>query len=538
MNKDIRGTIYTGFEEWLELNRRFKEDAAGIIADEEADSTHSENADRMQATLNTYRRNLLQSNAIAVFSAFAAGAVGPDLWTVIISPTLELLTEQTVRASWFFDMGHYNLSHLFPKYTLKKIREIEVVTADDNLQKTYQTAYILGYISHIALDILGHLNVNVFAGAYHSQQPDRWETEQSGILENVNVFNNHNKVEHYLDAYIRFFCFEGCYDETNYQYKDIVKTHFGQEKDGKYDEWNFPNFNDYYRNRLSFGLVIKTDGITDEDRDFLDLSTCLPGVFVHRYYLTKGETCDYGVAGDLRVKPFIKQYFWDAYTNKDDWMERKQDGLIDSWLCSGRQSLSDLNTELDKLAFFNIVDDQGWRDPDDQFTTQYYYLHTVIPNMERLVEYTDQFFSPADFGDFIRGTLQIGEEFIDQAMQYLSDGDRSHLDCLDHWNLDTGIAYRIKKGTDTADYEVPVSLDLISVLDLEGLEGWTIPETTDTPVEATRSWEVPVAEDDPEAELQHGETLFSTHKQYNLAMARSIGIEIQVRQTCFYADDY
>ena len=93
-----------------------------------------------------------------------------------------------------------------------------------------------------------------------------------------------------------------CLLQISTPHKNIVIDHFGQkDKNGKYDEWNFPNYTDYYSKKLKFGKVIKTDGLWDEDTHFLDLSTSLPGSFAHRYHLKKKKFCDYGVNGNLRV---------------------------------------------------------------------------------------------------------------------------------------------------------------------------------------------------------------------------------------------
>lgn len=54
--KDIRGEIYDGFDRWLKLNKQFKTAVAAIIAAEAADSTHSENANKMQKILTPTER--------------------------------------------------------------------------------------------------------------------------------------------------------------------------------------------------------------------------------------------------------------------------------------------------------------------------------------------------------------------------------------------------------------------------------------------------------------------------------------------------
>ena len=130
-----------------------------------------------------------------------------------------------------FDLGHYNLSHAFPSLVLRRIRGQSKTLPE--LQRKYQTAYILGYISHIALDITGHIKVNVFAGAYF-QQEKPWETEQSsgwtlGAEAFFKKFNDHNKIEQYFDSLVRFVLFEGYH--TDLQEHDWIRTGVLNQKD-------------------------------------------------------------------------------------------------------------------------------------------------------------------------------------------------------------------------------------------------------------------------------------------------------------------
>jgi hypothetical protein len=499
----IRKQVHDGFKKWLALNREFETKTNQAVIDNDAD--------KMQATVNAYRDALLASDDVAVFSAFCAGAVGPDVWTLPVSG-LGTLATKGVAGGWYFDLGHYNLSHIFPEYTLKKIRGLP-----DDLQRRYRTAYVLGFISHISLDILAHLTVNVFAGAYHKQQQAMWETEQGNIKEKINKLNNHNKIEHYLDAFIRFFCFEGWYSggahaATYRSFKKIVEQDFGQK-----EPWRFPNYTDYFSKIMRFGRVIITNGITnDPDEYFLDLSTSLPGPFAHRYHVT----------GDKAVQPFLREYYANAYADK-----------VEDWLKSGHESLGSINSEIFKLEYFNFIDDQGWRDINDEVSTQYYYIHTVIPNLEKVVANTTDFYSPGAFGHFIQGSMKIASDFIDHAVKYLDTGDSSQLDCLKFWNLDTGQAIRIRKGPTDRGHLVPVSLDIESVLDLPCLNGWSIPQMKEIRHKQTKTFAAPVPAQAMDGCEAKGAKFNSGQAHVCVCTDKIAGLELKVRQTCFYGGD-
>ena len=500
----IRGEIHDGFKSWLAQNEKFENATKAAI--------EKDDAGKMQAAVNAYRNSLIASDNVALFSAFNAGAVGPDLWTLPVAKMTTLISEGGPRGAWYFDLGHYNLSHIFPKYTLRQIRSLP-----DDIQKKYRTAYILGFLSHIALDILTHLKVNVFAGAYHKQQQNQWETEQGNIKEKLNKLNNHNKVEHYLDAFIRFFCFEGFYsggkhDSTYKKFSAMVRNDFGQSK-----PWHFPNYSDHYSAIMKFGKVFKTNGITNyPDESFLDLSTSLPAPFAHRYHVT----------GSKGVKPFIRDYFAKAYA-----------GVVDDWLKSGYSSLSTITSEVNKLEYFNFIDDLGWRDINDEISTQYYYIRTVIPDLDKVVKNTESFYSPGAFGHFIQGSMKVADEFISNAVKYLGSGDESCLEGLDRWNLDTGQAIRLKKGTTAHDHQIPVCLDIECVLDLPCLKGWTIPTLAEIKLSKGKKFPFPkkyVGKSGGTSKYSK----FPTGKTYKcFAPGKPFGIQINVRQACFHTGD-
>ena len=146
-------------------------------------------------------------DAITCFSAYMLGACGPDFWTVgSTSHFLRSLIPD--RAPEHFDLGHYNRTH----------HQFELSVADvggankTDLQSLVQRAYFLGMATHVAADLVVHQLVNISAGAYNLLEkwsyifPDKaWQNEDwtLGSL-GKNLWNTHNKIEHYWDTYVRY----------------------------------------------------------------------------------------------------------------------------------------------------------------------------------------------------------------------------------------------------------------------------------------------------------------------------------------------
>lgn len=454
---DVIQDIHNGFAAWLQANRDFRKGAEGAGS-----------GSQMQATMDTYRHTIERRDDIAVFSAFCAGAHGPDLWMLPHESWVTMAAHGGITGQTHFDLGHYNLSHRFPTLVLRRIRR-EAKTLP-GLQRKYQTAYILGYLSHIALDIVGHIKVNVFAGAYF-QLEKIWETDQSSfwhaIIETVNIFNNHNKIEQYFDALVRFVCFEGYH--TGLEKYNSIRENILKQKDheGKNGLWDFPNYTDYWRDRLSFGPFGLTDGIWDSDTVFLDCSTSLGGPFARRY--TAGPA-------DRRVTPFIHRDFCQAYN----------ENIVDSNIISSDNphSLVNIRNEIPKVNYMRM-------DNNSNITSQHYYMRIVCPNLEKIREWGTGFYNPEAFTDFVMAGEAAAAEFIDKALQFLSsdpetdEGKKSEkelLDALRLWNLDVGMAIRFKDTGAIADEAYPkkpnrpVMIDLVNVIEtVPALADWKPP---------------------------------------------------------------
>jgi hypothetical protein len=523
--KNVLGKIADGFKKWKTLNEEFQTNTNKAIK--------NNSGDEMQEYVNKYRSDLFGSYNIALFSAFTAGAVGPDIWTMLDQTIASSESFGGIKGSYFFDMGHYNLSHVFPKYVLRNI-----IFESNNIQKEYQTAYIMGYISHICLDILVHLQVNVFAGAYHQQKADVWETDQG--YNTIDIFNNHNKVEQYLDAFIRFFCFEGFY--TDKKYKTLInfrKNAFAQQK-----PWFFPNYNDHYSKIMKFGKYIKTDGINNSDILFLNLTTSLPGIFFH-YYSDKVKKSE-------KVVPFIRKYFLESYylTNPKDHQGEPHD-YLDARFKTGAKTLDKktlkdgiFTEELLKLKFFSMVPDSFKTKiaTDATGISQHYYLHYVIPNLEKVLNNSQKFFSLESFGDFInKGAIPLAESFIEKAMIYTEDknADPKKLEFLDNWNLDIGMRIKIKnsdqKLNSESNIQVPAVIDIEHVLDLDlpNFKDWKIVKQNKI-ISKTKSWD-----DKPKAPKEKTNSQIidiNLNTVYKVQGILKIGIGLKVRNTDYHKD--
>ncbi|MBN2036721.1 MAG: OmpA family protein [Chitinispirillaceae bacterium] len=440
---DVIRDINKGFNEWLQANKKFRTGAENAIS--------RNDGDEMQRVMDAYRA-ALTTDAVAVFSAFAAGSQGPDLW-VLPHGLWDMLRERDgmrVTGSVQFDLGHYNLSHAFPRAVLERITMQEKSLAP--LQRKYQTAYILGYLSHIALDITAHIKVNVFAGAYFQLAKDVWENED-GVMPadsflSRNLWNDHNKIEHFVDAVVRLVCFEG-YHGALASFDPVRKNDFEQA-----ETWDFPNYTDYWHHRLKFGTVIKTNGIYDRDEIFLDNATSLPGPFAARYGASSPAQ---------RALPFIHADFLRAY------------GLCDDALTRHDKSIVNLASEKIKLDFYLMGN-------NSDFTSQYYLRRWVYPGIARVKECTDRFYNLPAFAKFIIAGKNIAREFIDGALTYLESGDAAVFELLRNWNLDTGFALRVKDisaETDSAYPKKPprpVAIELVSVVDeVKALASWKPP---------------------------------------------------------------
>lgn len=432
---DVMPCVQDGINKWLAANDEFHAAAHRI----NKENTWSSDDD-LDAAVKKYRKTLLDTENIAIFSAFAAGAVGPDLWTIPGSSIDALAPwSKMIDGSWYFDMGHYNSSHVFPAYTLWQIKSN--YGSWKTLQRKYRTAYILGFISHICTDIVVHPLVNVFAGAYHQQTQAAWEFERSPIP--TKKWNDHNKIEHFWDGVVRYLCFEGYHSSLPAAAKQIRGKDFGQSND-----WNFPNYTDYWSKVLDSTI----DDLSDKDELLLDVSTSLAGPF--------GQC--YDVSGERKVEPFIREYFYDSYDKVDDYISKKHEGSLHP---------GTVKDEIKKLEFFYLEYKPLW------LSTQQMYLGWNLPSITDTFSKGEKFYELSALGQYLQMAIKLGTSYIQKSLDYIKNGTENDLLFLHNWNLDLGHAIRVKELADGTDptATVPVCIDLVNVYDDEALQGMRLP---------------------------------------------------------------
>ncbi len=146
---------------------------------------------------------------ITCFSAYMLGACGPDFWMM---PSHGGGRAPLNMGAHHFDLGHYNRTHMvFKRFVYELITnpgKFPYSTGNGKkeplLQAKVAISYYMGMCTHFAADLVVHPLVNVSAGAYGLLTKE-WQPEMTGGL---NIFNTHNKVEHYWDSYLkwRIFC--------------------------------------------------------------------------------------------------------------------------------------------------------------------------------------------------------------------------------------------------------------------------------------------------------------------------------------------
>jgi len=203
--------IRHGMEKYAELCTQYKQALHGAINGRAANpkQTRSEFRQAIKTAAGDWATKIRKDreiyDAITCFSAYMLGACGPDFWTVPSHSFVGLIPDT---ASQHFDLGHYNRTH----------HQFELSVADvgganrTDLPSLVQRAYFLGMATHIAADVVVHQLVNISAGAYNLLEkwtyifPDKaWQNEDwTFSSKGKNIWNTHNKIEHYWDSYVRY----------------------------------------------------------------------------------------------------------------------------------------------------------------------------------------------------------------------------------------------------------------------------------------------------------------------------------------------
>jgi len=396
---------------------------------------------------------------ITCFSAYMLGACGPDFWKLPAEP--KVLWFKPRMASIHFDLGHYNRTH----------RQFELSMAEvggkdkDDLQTRVQRSYFLGMATHIAADLVIHQLVNVVAGAYNLLEArgiftDKvWENEHGGAL-GLNLFNTHNKVEHFWDSYVRYH-YLGDLDPFWPTTGESQGTpgHSGASQQGFH--LNFPTIEGLLRELPSSPEVSSTPQ-TDQVRNYLRLESTR--FAVEKPLMFPRLFCDRVLAGKT-IKPFIYRLVVDkehgSYRKGDlagKFAKEANDEANDKQMKDSAGNLS----ELQNLAFFSSKRNLGIDSTSFNFLT-----FRVCPNVERTRQFAaNVFYDHAGLAPFANTAAAAAQTLLDELSSAYDSGDVKALKKLrGFWNLDTGLGLQIRQEESDTDRECITNLHFVHVFD-------------------------------------------------------------------------
>ncbi len=179
----------------------------GIAADLKTSLTSFE--ERLRKDTSTWRSHYdfeeyRKDSLLASYGFF--GATGPDLFLI---PDDSWDAMGDIDGITLSDFMHYNKVSGFAIWMLDRLKKrlAASTNADYKSRLNNQLAYCLGYISHVAADVMVHPLVNTMAGAYPTNPAQQFENSEGS--NGINIWKLHHKVEHYQDSYTRSQFFAG-----------------------------------------------------------------------------------------------------------------------------------------------------------------------------------------------------------------------------------------------------------------------------------------------------------------------------------------
>jgi len=398
-------------------------------------------------------------DAITCFSAYMLGACGPDFWTVPSHSFFDLIPDT---APEHFDLGHYNRTH----------RQFELSVADvggankADLQSLVQRAYFLGMATHVAADLVVHQLVNISAGAYNLLEkwsyifPDKaWQNEDwtLGSL-GKNLWNTHNKIEHYWDTYVRYRYLGDQEPFWPEQYKDQEKW---------FDPLGFPTSDSL----LDYAKRTYKDKIAVVDDCEHVLKETSIKYLIERPLMFPWVFCDRVLAKKSDIEPFIYRLVVDkdggAYSyNKTE--KVAPDKAIDEAVSFQMKDAKSGYSERKKLKFFSSAENDK-----DGHTSFNFLTFFVCPNVARtkLFGFNVFYHLPA-LKPFLQSAVAAAGKFLGALSDAYENGKPTDSDKQPYigplgyfWNLDTGLGLRITSAGSTTDYECITELNFVHIFD-------------------------------------------------------------------------
>lgn len=391
---------------------------------------------------------------VTCFSAYMLGACGPDFWTLPSDPKDWKGVPST--AGLRFDLGHYHRSQAQFKVAIRRWKDKK----PEAFQEKVERSYYLGMASHIATDLVVHQLVNVSAGGYKFLKKDMSSLAKKGMWENehggesgFNLWNTHNKVEHYWDSYIRYRYFGDCGPVFPRAKSTPDDPDEYRDEDSWFTPWGFPvveTLQQHFRDPKLKGKV-KGDIVSwlEEEKSKYWIEQC---------FILPRFACD-NILNSV-VDPFIYEIISEAYPPKDLFpqvdTEAKTAQMDDPKIKGSRN-------EKRKLKYFSTPRNIAAGD-----TISHNFLcYRVCPNLGNVRKYGwNIFYDTTALKQFMEMAAETGSKFVSDLAVAFKELDPLNIGSIDHfWNLDTGLGidlYNVKSAT---DHEVITRLDFVHISD-------------------------------------------------------------------------
>ena len=378
---------------------------------------------------------------ITCFSAYMLGACGPDFWTVVSKSRFGVIPDT---AGIHFDLGHYNRTHHQFKVAIKRWNDATKANPKyrESLQYKVELSYFLGMATHIATDLVMHQLVNVYAGAYNLLDK-KWESEHGALSGLKNLWNTHNKVEHFWDSYIRYrYIGDFGYIWKDHDTKNLLIAE---------PLW-FPvaeNMVEYVKRLPDFGPKSDLIGWLEKESNKLVIEKC--------FILPR-------IACDRILDKTLKNFIYDVVVDKAKGAYPKSDIFNDAVKESEHYQMKDsgVKCENKKLYYFASKNNQ-----DTNVTGFNYLNYYVCPNLERLKKYGVYVFYHFDaLKPFVDSAVTVGQRFLSKLRTAIDSGDVLDIGPIDHfWNLDTGLGLKVNHIISDTPKEVITQLNFVHITD-------------------------------------------------------------------------
>ncbi len=441
--------------------------------------------------------NAVRDN-ITFFSAYMLGACGPDFWTL---PSEGGTSVGSSLASHHFDLGHYNRTHMvYKNFVYRLAKDKEIFPDREGIQARVAISYFMGLSTHFAADLIIHQLVNVSAGAYGLLEK-MWEGEQGFLSGAKNLWNTHNKVEHYWDSYLRFRIFSDLgplwkvSEEVNQlskltgapgPFQIITAPEPNDEKlwDG-FSPLNFPILTTLLHRLAGHPHKEELEKFLKDEENRMQYEKCynFPHVFCDRMTSSSSD---------------LKMFLYDTIVNKEkgaypeavmykeaideSYHSQFNDAAVPAPKGKKDKKGKDVTvgkSERMKLAYFASDNNKK-----SNLNSINYLNYFILPNLKKVQQFGWQvFYDLTALPKFVNAAVNTAQKFlaplnnaVDKAIknpETIQDISSIKLEALEKfWNLDTGLGLSIVKDENSrTTKEANTIIDFVHVVDEVNRQG-------------------------------------------------------------------